>query len=293
MRSRARLVVRRSNAPKVARRKPVHPSPIVKWVGGKTKLLDELIARKPARYRRYFEPFFGGGALFFRLSPKTAVISDRNPDLINTYRCIAWNVEAVIRRLSRHRRLHNSEYYYETRARWNDVSRKRVDVERAATFIYLNKTCYNGLWRVNRKGEFNVPVGRYNEPSIYHPAHLREVSKVLQRCDLRSGHFADGVADAAKGDFVYFDPPYHPVSDTANFTSYTAGSFNAESQQELATVARDLVNRGCHVMLSNSDTPFIRKIYRGWKIDQVMCARAINSKASKRGAVAEVVITNR
>jgi len=268
------------------------PSPVVKWAGGKTRLLGEIELRRPATYRRYFEPFIGGGAVFFHLAPRNAVISDLNPDLMNVYRCVAWHVEGVIRKLREYRANHDDEFYYETRQRFNDRNRRTSDVTRAAMFIYLNKTCYNGLYRVNRKGEYNVPVGRYTRPAIYDPKGLRAASEVLQRAELRTCHFAESLDDAASGDFVYLDPPYTPLSSTADFTSYTADGFNVDDQRQLASLFRALANRGCHVMLSNHDTPFIRELYDGFDIATVKCNRAINSKASSRGDVSEVLITN-
>ena len=264
-------------------------TPIVKWVGGKSKLLPELIARLPERWNRYFEPFSGGAALFFKLAPRAAVLNDRNADLITTYRTVATDVEAVIRRLAIHRREHDTEHYYSVRERWNDPSVSWSPVDRAAAFIYLNKTCYNGLWRVNRAGGFNVPVGRYTDPPICTPDALRAAARLLARAELRSGDYAAAVADARAGDLVYFDPPYVPVTETSNFTSYTGDGFGAADQRALADLAHALVARGCRVMLSNSDTPFTRALYQGLRVDRVWCARAINSNASRRGEVAEVI----
>ncbi|MCE9574012.1 MAG: DNA adenine methylase [Deltaproteobacteria bacterium] len=308
MRSRSRLVRRSPVAPKTSRspRKapaapavaPVpgalaHPAatPVVKWVGGKTRLLPELRARMPERIGRYYEPFAGGAALFFATQPGHAVLSDFNRDLIGTYRAVATDVDALMRRLELHRKAHSDEHYYGMRARWNDGSVSWTPVDRAAAFIYLNKTCYNGLWRVNRSGAFNVPVGRYVEPTIFSSEGLRAAAAVLASAELRCGDFRRAVDDAGKGDFVYFDPPYDPLTKTANFTSYTAGSFGDDDQRELAELVRTLVGRGCRVMLSNSDTPFIRSLYKGLRVDRVSCARAINSNASRRGAVDEVVVT--
>jgi DNA adenine methylase len=273
--------------------RPVAPAgPIVKWAGGKSKLLDALVSRMPARFGSYFEPFLGGGAMFFRLAPGRAVLADWNEDLMNLYRCVAWKVEDVIQRLEAHREEHDKDYYYAVRERWNAGEKTQSAVERAAAFLYLNKTCYNGLFRVNQKGHFNVPMGRYDEPRICDPAQLRGASRLLRRAELHTGHFADQVADAVAGDFVYFDPPYDPVSRTASFTSYTAGSFGPDAQRELAAVVRALTRRGVHVMVSNSDTPFIRQLYRGLDIEQVAASRAINSRADARGTVNELIITN-
>jgi len=287
MQIRAHALARRELAPAPAD----SASPVLKWAGGKTKLLGELRARAPESYRRYFEPFVGGGALFFHLAPDNAVLRDRNADLINVYRCVAWHVEGVIERLVRHRRRHSESYYYAMRGQWNDGA-EMGDVDRAAAFIYLNKTCYNGLWRVNSRGHFNVPVGRYTDPQIFDDASLRASARLLRRAHLSAGHFADAVEAAEAGDFVYFDPPYHPQSDTARFTSYTADSFGEDDQRELAAVSRALVNRGCHVMVSNSDTPFVRKLYAGFKIARVQCPRAINSNSERRGLINEVIVTN-
>ncbi len=268
------------------------PTPVVKWAGGKTRLLSEIEARRPASFRRYFEPFVGGGAVFFHLAPKHSVIADLNPDLMNVYRCVAWHVEGVIRRLRTHRDNHDQDYYYSIRERFNRRTGAQSDVDRAAMFIYMNKTCYNGLYRVNRKGEYNVPMGRYVQPSIYDPKGLRAASDLLQRADLRTCNFVETLEDAGSGDFVYLDPPYTPLSNTADFTSYTADGFTADDQRRLASLFRQLSNRGCRVMLSNHDTSFIRELYDGFTIDHVKCNRAINSKAGSRGDVGEVLITN-
>ncbi len=264
--------------------------PIVKWVGGKSRLMPELLARMPRDFGRYFEPFAGGAALFFRLGPRAAVLNDRNADLVAAYRAVAADPDAVIRRLEIHRKHHAEKHYYGTRERWNDPSVSWTPVDRAATFIYLNKTCYNGLWRVNRSGGFNVPMGRYKEPPICVPDALRAASRVLARAELRSGDYAEAVRDATRGDLVYFDPPYDPVTATASFTSYTGGGFGPDDQRALAELARSLVARGCKVVLSNSDTPFIRSLYQGLRIDRVLCARAINCNAARRGEVAEVIV---
>lgn len=305
----ARLSLQRSEAPRRAHRLsavaearplgraiplPAQPEagPIVKWAGGKSKLMGALTARLPARFGRYFEPFLGGAALFFRLSPQRAVLADQNDDLMNLYRCVAWKADAVIRRLRVHHAAHSKDHYYSVRERWNAAPAAQSATDRAAAFLYMNKTCYNGLYRVNQKGHFNVPMGRYAAPRICDAAHLRAASQVLRRAELATGHFAESVADARAGDFVYFDPPYDPVTRTASFTSYTATSFGAEQQRELAGVVRDLTRRGVHVMVSNSDTPFIRRLYRGFDVDQVLAMRAINSRASARGAVSELIITN-
>jgi DNA adenine methylase len=266
-------------------------SPIIKWVGGKTRLLPELQSRMPQRFGRYYEPFAGGLALFFRVAPNDAVISDANADLIALYTAVASDVNAVVRRLQHHREAHDERHYYAMRAKWNELHDSWGNAERAAAFIYLNKTCFNGLWRVNRSGDFNVPIGRYTDPPICVPEALRAAHALLARAELRQGDYRDAVEDAERGDFLYFDPPYDPITPTANFTSYSAVGFGPDDQRTLAETARSLVARGCKVMLSNSDTPFIRSIYKGFKIATVKCARAINSNAAKRGDVDEVIVT--
>jgi DNA adenine methylase len=290
----ARMALRSlSRARRDLRPAPVEPiaSPIIKWVGGKTKLLPALTARLPDHVERYYEPFAGGAALFFRVAPRRAVLADSNSDLIGLYTCLARDVAGVIRRLEHHREEHCEAHYYATRTRWNDREQTWSSADRAATFIYLNKTCFNGLWRVNRSGAFNVPIGRYTDPPICVPDALQAASALLRRATLRCGDYREAVADARRGDFLYFDPPYDPLTPTANFTSYTAGSFGPDDQRALADTARSLVARGCRVMLSNSDTPFIRSLYKGFHIDRVKCSRAINSNAAKRGEVDEVIVT--
>jgi DNA adenine methylase len=270
--------------------RPQLPLPILKWAGGKSRLLDQLVARAPARFGHYFEPFVGGAALFFRLRPARASLSDLNPDLINVYRSVAGQLDAVKARLAHHARRHCEDYYYETRTAWNTAGAIADGVDRAAAFIYLNKTCYNGLWRVNSKGHFNVPVGRYEDPSILDDANLTAASAVLRRAELDVRPFAAVDDQARAGDFVYFDPPYQPVSDTARFVSYTSACFGEDDQAALAELALGLAARGVHVMVSNSDTPLIRKLYRSLRCHAILAPRAINSRGSARGPVSELVI---
>lgn len=298
-RRRSRLVRPSTAAPRVARAPrptarvlvaPAVASPIIKWVGGKTKLIPEIVSRLPRDHGRYFEPFAGGAAVFFHLGPQAAVLSDCNADLIAMYRAVAADPEGVIRRLALHKEAHDEAHYYDTRSRWNDASVSWSPLDRAATFIYLNRTCFNGLWRVNKSGAFNVPMGRYKNPAICDPETLRAAGALLRRATIRCGDYRAAVADAGPGDLVYFDPPYDPVTPTANFTSYTNDGFSADDQRTLAACVRDLAERGCAVVLSNSDTPFIRSLYRGLRIDRVRCPRAINSDASRRGDVDEVLV---
>ncbi len=277
-------------APRRAQREG-EPAPFIKWVGGKSRLAAELLARAPCQFKRYHEPFVGGAALFFRLRPTSALLTDLNADLVDCYRAVKTEVDAVIAALAPHRARHDEAYFYQTRARWNAARHELPLAERAALFVYLNKTCYNGLFRVNRSGEFNVPAGRYTNPAILDEAGLRAASRALKRVTLAAAPYHAVLDRARAGDFVYFDPPYVPLTATANFTSYTAGSFGADEQARLADVFRRLVKRGCHLLLSNSDTPLVRELYAGFRIDRVLCARGVNRDPSKRGAVAEVIVS--
>lgn len=275
---------------------PVLPRPFLKWAGGKRQLLPDLRRRLPPNWRtlRYYEPFVGAGALLFDLTPRRAVINDANEQLILTYRALMEDCEGVIALLEEHRSRHCREYYYEIRALDREPGfARRPDTERAARFIYLNKTCYNGLHRVNRKGWFNVPCGRYVNPAICEPDTLRAVGAYLRRSQvtLLCGDFAAAVRGARRNSFVYFDPPYHSP-DKANFTSYHANSFGEAEQIRLRDTFEALTQRGAHCLLSNSDTPFIRDLYRNYPIDTLQARRAINSDAARRGAVSEVLIRN-
>jgi DNA adenine methylase len=266
-----------------------NPAPFLKWAGGKGQLLRQYAPLIP-RHERYFEPFLGGGAMFFSLCPSSAVLSDSNPRLIATYRVVRDDLDALLPWLARFREAHSETSYYAVRARYNEGA--GTVAERAAMFIYLNKTGFNGLYRVNARGGFNVPYGRYRNPSVFDVDVLGRASAALQRADLRHGDFADALRDAARGDFVYLDPPYHPLSATASFTSYTSDAFDETQQERLAALYRDLDGRGCRVMLSNSDTPLVRKLYRGFRRRAVSASRSINCVASGRGPVREYVILN-
>ena len=264
---------------------------MLKRAGGKSRLLPELLARLPDSFGAYHEPFVGGGALFFALAGAgwlgRVYLSDANAALIDVYLALRDDVEAVIAALGHHR--YERDHYYHVRAQSpDDLSLP----ERAARVIYLNKTCYNGLYRENRAGQFNVPFGRYKNPTICDEPNLRAVSAVLHDVDIARRRF-DTVLDYAKpGDFVYFDPPYVPLSATANFTSYDRAGFGPDDQRQLSHVFAELARRGVRAMLSNSDTPFVRELYAGFSVEQVFAARAVNSKANGRGKVAEVLVTN-
>lgn len=262
----------------------------LKWAGSKRVLVPELLKRLPAEFGRYFEPFVGGGSLFFALNPERAVIGDLNVDLVNVYRALKGDVDGVIRHLRRHARLHSSEHYYRMRDQWNENRTSWSTSKRASAFLYFNKTCFNGLWRVNASGLMNVPMGRYEKPTICDQEMLHSASKSIQRAELRAGDYKKTLDDVERGDLVYIDSPHHVRSMTSSFTAYTAGAFNEQDQTELADVARQLARRGCHVILSNADLPFIRTLYKGFKIDRVPCPRLINSKAAGRGDVNELII---
>ncbi len=247
----------------------------------------QFIPLFPDRINRLIEPFAGGGAVFFHLTPGWAVLIDNNTDLINFYMVVKHKLELLLTDLRRHE--NTESYYYHVRARDPACL---DDVRRASRFLFLNRTCFNGLYRVNGRGQFNVPFGRYKNPRIIDEANLRQVSKALQYVELVCADFSRVLDIAAPGTFIYCDPPYHPLSRTANFTGYTADAFGSEDQRRLAGVFRKLDRLGCKVMLSNSDTTFIRELYAGYSISIVTARRAINSKGSGRGPVNELVIRN-
>jgi DNA adenine methylase len=267
--------------------------PPLKWVGGKRQLLPEIRKYMPKRFNTYFEPFLGGGAVLFDKQPKHAIVNDVNGELINTYKVIRDNIEDLIVDLQKHK--NESDYFYEIR----DLDRKPeykelTDVERASRLIYLNKTCFNGLFRVNSQGQFNVPFGKYKNPNIINDVVIRAVHHYLANNDVQllNGDFADAVAKAKKGDFIYIDPPYDPVSDSANFVGYSLNGFSKEEQIRLRDLVVDLDKRGCKVLLSNSATDFIKDIYKDFHIEIVGATRSINSVASKRGKIDEVLVMN-
>ncbi|MDE3022431.1 MAG: DNA adenine methylase [Pseudomonadota bacterium] len=256
------------------------PKPFVKWAGGKRQLVNLLRCHSPSSFNCYVEPFVGGGAFLFSMLPEKAVISDVNPELINAYKVIRDDVEKLIRSLKRHR--NEESYFYKVRAK-HPVTMSTV--QRASRFIFLNKTCFNGLYRENSKGQFNVPFGRYVNPNTVDEENLRAVSAYLNRAQLQILHqdYQQTVSNAQKGDFVYFDPPYYPISATASFTRYAKNDFNARNQEELAQAFHDLAGRGCQAMLSNSNTDFIKKLYREFSIIEIEATRFINCKAERRG----------
>ncbi len=275
------------------------PKPFVKWVGGKRQLLTQFKKNKlyppelfNPKTNTYFEPFVGGGAVFFDLLPRHAVLSDLNKELVITYNVIKNDIEALIKSLKKHE--YEKGYFLKVRARKIE---KMSDLEIASRFIFLNRTCFNGMYRVNSSGQFNVPFGKYSNPMICDELNLRRVSKALQGTTIKHEDYKNVLKKAKKGDFVYFDPPYYPVSKTASFTSYTKDAFLEKEQIELRDTFLELHRQGCFLMLSNSDTPFINKIYGEIKdprvkVHKVEAGRAINSNASKRGKITEVLVTN-
>ncbi|MQF65297.1 DNA adenine methylase [SAR202 cluster bacterium AC-409-J13_OGT_754m] len=267
--------------------------PFLKWAGGKTRLLNQYKYLFPNCFRAYHEPFLGSGAIFFKLKSinliKTAQLGDRNSELVNCYRMVRDALSDVILELSKHQLNHSKEYFYNIR------SLDPVDLDqvaRAGRTIYLNKTCFNGLFRLNRQGKFNVPFGRYSRPSILNINTLTSASLALEGTTLVDGDYRYIIDRAQLKDFVYIDPPYYPTSKTANFTSYTAAAFTEIHQRELATIVKDLTNSGVSVMISNSDTHLIRELYKDFYQHRVQTSRSINSNPSKRGNISELLITN-
>ena len=266
------------------------PGRFLKWAGGKRQLLPELVPRCPAQFGSYYEPFMGSAALFFALRSEgrlaRAHLSDANPHLAQVYQALADDVDAVIAELKTHP--YDKDHYYEVRA-W-DVD-TLSPAARAARFLYINRAGFNGLYRENRKGQCNVPFGRYTNPRICNEETLRAAATALRGVSLRQVDFEAAVARAKAGDFVYFDPPYVPLSPTASFTSYSRGGFDEPEQRRLAALFSRLAGRGVQVLLSNSDAPLVHELYGEHRIERVSVRRAINSKADRRGAISEVLVT--
>lgn len=267
------------------------PRPFLKWAGGKSRLIPQYEPYLPKNYQTYYEPFLGGGALFFYLQPKKAVLTDINFELINTYCCVRDRVDDLIALLQEHKSNHNKnsrDYYYSVRAKtFND------ELAQAARFIYLNKTCYNGLYRVNSQGKFNVPLGKYKNPNICPVDLLRSASDILSNSEIKQADFTKVLNSAnSSDDFVFLDPPYHPISDTSYFTGYSIYRFSENQQIKLRDTFKELSERGVKVMLSNSDCDFIRSLYSSFTIHTISAGRSINSNTKKRGKITEVLITS-
>ena len=260
--------------------------PILKWAGGKTQLIAQLLPHVPERFGTYIEPFVGGGALFFALQPERAILSDSNPELVNLYRQIASDVDAVIDCLKRYRNTRDD--YYGVRAQvWQELDPS----EAAARMIYLNRTCFNGLYRVNRKGEFNVPYGRYLNPRICDEENLRAASEVLKRADILCGDFAEILASHVQaGDFVFLDPPYVPVGKWGDFKRYTKEQFYEADHRRLAEVTTKLRERGAWSVLTNSNHPLVRELYADCSLQVIKTKRNISSDASTRSGEDVIVV---
>ena len=265
--------------------------PLVKWVGGKRQLMPELLKNMPISFKRYFEPFIGGGALFFELQPYNAYISDMNEELINLYCVVRDNVFELITDLNKHKI--TKEYYLKIRNLDRTSKYKKLtNVQRASRFIYLNRTCFNGLYRVNSKGEFNVPFGYYKNPKIIDVDNLLNCSSLLKNTEIKHADFSAILECAQKGDFVYFDPPYVPLNETSSFTSYTKNGFDMEMQIKLNEVCNELNSMGVKFMLSNSDTTVINELYSNYRIEKVLASRQVNANADGRGKITEVLVRN-
>ncbi len=275
-----------------------HYRPFLKWAGGKSKLIEQYIPYFPQSFTNYYEPFLGGGAVFFYFCgvkpDANKFISDINPELINTYCCIKNNVEPLIELLKTHQLQHDRDYYYKMRSSASALALSHwegLEIERAARFIYLNKTCFNGLYRENLRGLFNVPMGKYKNPTICNEDLLRSVSVALQSAAISLKPY-DKINSKNEQDFVYFDPPYYPLSSTSNFTTYSRYVFKEAEQIKLRDTFVKLANWGVKVMLSNSDCTLVRELYADFNIYEILASRAINSKAEKRGKITELLITS-
>ena len=273
----------------------INLKPILKWVGGKTQLLKVLTALLPNEpIINYCEPFFGGGAMLFNIKPFVAFINDSNKELINTYNIIKTCPRELITELSKYE--NTPEFYYKIRSVDRNINefQKLSPIQRAARFIYLNKTCFNGLYRENSHGQFNVPFGKYNNPNFINETEIFNLAYYFNLSNIyfSSYDFEKCIGKIPPNTFVYMDPPYDPVSKTSNFTSYTANSFNKIDQIRLVSCCNSLTQRGIKFMLSNSDTEFIRSIYRNYNITEVIARRSINCNGNNRGCVSELIIRN-
>ncbi len=271
-------------------------NPIVKWAGGKRQILNELIKRMPQKYNKYFEPFIGGGALFLSIAPKEAYISDLNEELLNVYRCLSDKdlFDKFKNQLNYYQDKHCESFYYEIREMDRNSEYNNTPIYiKAARMVYLNKAGYNGLYRVNSKGYFNVPFNKKEKVVLYDENNIKLLNEYFLSNKIEIVHvdFSNVLNKAKQGDFVYFDPPYDDLNNKT-FTSYTENNFTKEDQIRLCNVAKELSNKGVFVMLSNHNTPFIQELYKDFKIEIINAKRMINSNASKRGFVEEVVIRN-
>ncbi|MEH1792083.1 MULTISPECIES: DNA adenine methylase [unclassified Nostoc] len=270
--------------------KETSPRPFLKWAGGKSRLIQQYIPYFPKSYKNYYEPFLGGGAVFFYLQPNIATLTDINAELINTYCCVKCHADELIFLLKEHKYRHNKDYYYSVRNHSGGT-----DIEKAARLIYLNKTCFNGLYRVNSQGKFNVPLGRYENPNICSEILLQAASEALSHAEIKQADFTEVLNHATSSDdFVFFDPPYYPISDTSYFTAYSQNCFSKKDQELLRDTCAELANRGVKVMVCNSDSEFIRNIYKDINFEtyKIKAARSINSNIKNRGMIDELLITS-
>jgi len=270
-------------------------APFLKWVGGKRQLMPSIVEHLPENIKdyKYIEPFIGGGAVLFNLQPKNAIINDFNEELINVYEVIKNNLDELITDLKRHK--NEAEYFYSIRSLDRKGEFKKLTaIQRASRVIFLNKTCFNGLYRVNNAGEFNSPFGRYKNPNIVNEPTLKAVNKFLNsnNIEIKSGDYSDILKQADKKCFVYLDPPYHPISESSNFTGYVQGGWNMYDQIDLKTACDELHKKGVKFLLSNSSADFIKNLYKDYKITIVKANRAINSNSADRGEVDEVLVRN-
>ena len=268
--------------------------PFVKWVGGKRQLLNEIEKHIPEQFSRYYEPFVGGGAVLFHVRPKNAIINDSNEELVNLYNVIKESPEELIEDLKKHK--NEEKYFYEVRGidREKEKYLELSNIQRASRIIFLNKTCYNGLFRVNSSGEFNSPFGRYKNPNIVNDVTIKTVGNYLSKNDIQilNTDYEKSLSKIRKGAFVYFDPPYDPISDSSSFTGYTKNGFDRTEQERLKKVCDKLNDKGVKFLLSNSSTEFIRDLYKDYNIFFIKAKRAINSKGNGRGETTEVLVKN-
>lgn len=270
-------------------------APILKWVGGKRQLLDTINPLIPKKITTYVEPFVGGGAVLFDLQPKKAIINDFNGELINVYRVVKENSHELLNLLEKHDELNSEEYYYKIRELDRTENYKVMsDVEKAARIIYLNKTCFNGLFRVNQSGQFNSPYGKYKNPNIINKPAISAMSNYFNENNIKilEGDYKQALKGLRKGSFVYFDPPYMPISTSSSFTGYTENGFSEKDQIELKKECDKLNARGINFLLSNSNHPLIRELYKDYEIITVKARRSINSNGNKRGEINEVLVRN-
>ena len=270
-------------------------TPFLKWVGGKRQIMPEIVGLLPKGITtyNYVEPFVGGAATLFHLQPKVAIINDSNAELMNVYRVIKNNLDELMEDLKKHR--NEADYFYDLRSLdRTDNFRSLSPVERASRIIYLNKTCYNGLYRVNNAGEFNAPFGRYKNPNIINAPTLKAVNNYLNnnQVEILNGDYQTVLDRIDRKSFVYLDPPYHPISESSNFTGYVQGGWNKNDQTRLKEVCDELTKKDIKFLLSNSGSPFIKELYEEYRVQTIRANRAINSNSAERGEVEEVLIRN-